>query len=640
MKRNFIKLSAYFTLVTSFAMAQEQNLSKTIQEIVISDTKFAQSKEKSGKIIEKITAKDLENKKGQSLANVLSQVAGVEVNGNQSGTGKNLAYYIRGGRSRQVLIVIDGVPVTDASGIGLQYDLRLLPVEQIESIEIMKGAASTLYGSGAATGLINISLKKAVKKEIEGTAYINLGTQNVANQTKTSAQDFNQGFSVNGTKGRFSYLTSLNSTETKGISEAAGTNFETDNFSRVNIMQKIGVDFNSKINFQAFANYDRLKSAFDGGSFSDEVANISFSEQFRVGFTTKYKYVKGELNFVTGYTNLERKYDTYSSWTSSDDYSYYKSRSLNADLFNKYNFSKQVFLILGTQFQFMDMLEESAFESITNTQANFNVFDPYATLVYYSNFGLNINTGARINNHNVYGNYTTFNFNPSFNFKTMPLKLISSYSTAYITPSLYQMYSPYGNLTLKPEENTTIEAGFETNLFQNKISFNAVGFYREEENSYDFFTDEVTYESKYINNSSQVIAKGVETNLGFNPVSYLSINGNYTFTQVAEAQSKLIPKHKVNVSLDVDLSKKIHWNTQYQYVESRNDAFFDSNTFATVNTVLASYQILNSNISYEVLPNRLSVFTAVTNILDEDFYENIGYSARGRNFKLGINLKF
>jgi vitamin B12 transporter len=640
MKRNFIKLSAYFTLVTSFAMAQEQNLSKTIQEIVISDTKFAQSKEKSGKIIEKITAKDLENKKGQSLANVLSQVAGVEVNGNQSGTGKNLAYYIRGGRSRQVLIVIDGVPVTDASGIGLQYDLRLLPVEQIESIEIMKGAASTLYGSGAATGLINISLKKAVKKEIEGIAYINLGTQNVANQTKTSAQDFNQGFSVNGTKGRFSYLTSLNSTETKGISEAAGTNFETDNFSRVNIMQKIGVDFNSKINFQAFANYDRLKSAFDGGSFSDEVANISFSEQFRVGFTTKYKYVNGELNFVTGYTNLERKYDTYSSWTSSVDYSYYKSRSLNADLFNKYNFSKQVFLILGTQFQFMDMQEESAYESITNTQANFNVFDPYATLVYYSNFGLNINTGARINNHNVYGNYTTFNFNPSFNFKTMPLKLISSYSTAYITPSLYQLYSPYGNLTLKPEENTTIEAGFETNLFQNKITFNAVGFYREEENSYDFFTDEVTYESKYINNSSQVIAKGVETNLGLKPVSYLSINGNYTFTQVAEAQSKLIPKHKVNVSFDVDLTKKMHWNTQYQYVESRNDAFFDSNTFATVNTVLASYQILNSNISYEVLPNRLSVFTAVTNILDKDFYENIGYSARGRNFKLGINLKF
>lgn len=640
MKLNFIKLSAYFTLVTSFAMAQDQNLSKTIEEIVISDTKFAQSKEKSGKIIEKITAKDLENKKGQSLANVLSQVAGVEVNGGQSGTGKNLAYYIRGGRSRQVLIVIDGVPVTDASGIGFQYDLRLLPVEQIESIEIMKGAASTLYGSGAATGLINITLKKAVKKEIEGTAYINLGTQNVPNQRKTSAQDFNQGFSVNGTKGRFSYLTSLNSSETKGISEAAGTNFEPDYFSRVNALQKIGIQFNSKFSMQAYTNYDRLKSSFDGGNFSDETANISLSEQFRVGFTPKYKYANGELNLVTGFTNLERQYDTYSTWTSNVEESYYKSRSVSVDLFNKYNFSKAFFLILGTQFQFMDIQEETSYENILNSNANFNVIDPYATAVYYSNFGLNINAGARLNKHNVYGNHTTFNFNPSFSFKKTPLRLISSYSTAYITPSLYQLFSLYGNLKLKPEENTTIEVGFETILLNKKITINTVGFYREEENSYDFFTDLTTYESKYINNSNVVIAKGMETTLSIKPISYFSINGNYTFTQVAEAQSKLIPKHKVNFSFDVDLSKKIHWNTQYQYVESRNDAYFDSSTFATINTVLGSYQVVNTNLSMDVLPNRLAIFTAVSNILDKDFYENIGYSVRGRNFKLGINFKF
>lgn len=627
-------------LVTSFAMAQDQNLSKTIEEVVISDTKFAQSKEKSGKIIEKITAKDLENKKGQSLAAVLSQVAGVEVAGSQSGTGKNLEYYIRGGRSRQVLIVIDGVPVTDASGIGFQYDLRLLPVEQIESIEIMKGAASTLYGSGAATGLINITLKKASKKEIEGSAYMNLGTQNVPNQRKTSAQDFNQGFSVNGTKGSVSYFTSLNSTENKGISEASGTDFETDYFSRVNAQQKIGIQFNSKFSLQAFTNYDRLKSSFDGGNFSDEKANISLSEQFRVGFTPKYKYANGELNFVTGFTNLERHYDTYSSWTSGVNHSYYKSRSVNVDIFNKYNFSKTFFLILGTQFQFMDMQEASVYENISNSEANFNVIDPYATAVYYSDFGLNINAGARLNKHNVYGNHTTFNFNPSYGFKKIPLRIISSYSTAYITPSLYQLFSPYGNLKLKPEENTTIEAGFETFLLNKKITLNTVGFYREEENSYDFFTDLTTYESQYINNSNVVIAKGMETTLVIKPNSYISVNGNYTFTQVAEAQSKLIPKHKVNFSFNVDFTKKIHWNAQYQYVAARNDAFFDSNTFETIKTTLGSYQLINTNFSIDVLPNRLSIFTAVTNILDKDFYENIGYSVRGRNFKLGLNFKF
>lgn len=621
-------------------MAQEQDSTKTIQEVVISDTKFAQSKEKSGKIIEKITAKDLENRKGQSLANVLSQVAGVEVNGNNSGTGKNLEYYIRGGRSRQVLIVIDGVPVTDASGIGLQYDLRLLPVDQIESIEIMKGAASTLYGSGAATGVINVTLKKSAKKDIEGTAYINVGTQNIANQTKTSAQDFNQGFSVNGTKGKVSYLTALNSTETKGISEASGIDFETDYLSRVNALQKLGVKFNSKLSLDAFVNYDRLKSSFDGGNFEDEIANISLSEQFRVGFSPKYKYANGELNLVTGFTNLERYYDTYSSWTSTVNNSYYKSRSFNADLFNKYNFSKQLFLILGTQFQFMDMEEETVYENISNKQANFNVIDPYATVVYNSSFGLNVNAGARLNMHDIYGNHTTFNVNPSYNFEKLPLKLISSYSTAYITPSLYQLYSPYGNLNLKPEENTTIEAGFETTLLDKKITLNTVGFYREELNRYEFFTDMTTFESKYVNNYNLVIAKGVETSLIYKPFSYLSINGNYTFTQVAEAQSRLIPKHKANVSVAVDVTKRVHWNAQYQYVEARNDAFFDMNTFTTVNTVLATYQLVNSNISFDVLPNKLSIFGAVTNILDEEFVENIGYSTRGRNFKLGLNLKF
>ena len=640
MKTNFIKLSAFFTLVSSFAMAQEQDSTKTIQEVVISDTKFAQSKEKSGKIIEKITAKDLENRKGQSLANVLSQVAGVEVNGNNSGTGKNLEYYIRGGRSRQVLIVIDGVPVTDASGIGLQYDLRLLPVDQIESIEIMKGAASTLYGSGAATGVINVTLKKSAKKDIEGTAYINVGTQNIANQTKTSAQDFNQGFSVNGTKGKVSYLTALNSTETKGISEASGIDFETDYLSRVNALQKLGVKFNSKLSLDAFVNYDRLKSSFDGGNFEDEIANISLSEQFRVGFSPKYKYANGELNLVTGFTNLERYYDTYSSWTSTVNNSYYKSRSFNADLFNKYNFSKQLFLILGTQFQFMDMEEETVYENISNKQANFNVIDPYATVVYNSSFGLNVNAGARLNIHDIYGNHTTFNVNPSYNFEKLPLKLISSYSTAYITPSLYQLYSPYGNLNLKPEENTTIEAGFETTLLDKKITLNTVGFYREELNRYEFFTDMTTFESKYVNNYNLVIAKGVETSLVYKPFSYLAINGNYTFTQVAEAQSRLIPKHKANVSVAVDVTKRVHWNAQYQYVEARNDAFFDMNTFTTVNTVLATYQLVNSNISFDVLPNKLSIFGAVTNILDEEFVENIGYSTRGRNFKLGLNLKF
>jgi hypothetical protein len=79
---------------------------------------------KSGKVITKITTEDLRNKPGQSIATILNTVAGVEINGSQSAAGKNLGYYLRGGKNSQVLILIDGIPVNDASGISMEYDLQ------------------------------------------------------------------------------------------------------------------------------------------------------------------------------------------------------------------------------------------------------------------------------------------------------------------------------------------------------------------------------------------------------------------------------------------------------------------------------------------------------------------------------------
>ena len=319
MNQKFRYCTAILALWGTCAMAQQDTIS--LKEVVISDTKFEQSKEKSGKIIEKITAEDLARNIGQSVATILSQAVGLEVNGNQSANGKNLSYFIRGGRNRQVLIVIDGIPMTDASGINLEYDLRLLPAEQVESIEIMKGAASTLYGTGAASGVINITLKKAAKKEIAGNAYMHLGTQNTSENFKGNPQDFNQGFGLNGTLDKVDYYASLNSTETKGISQAAGENFEEDRFSRVNALAKIGVQATSKLKLDFFGNYDRMKTDYDGPfdnvNNPDVLENVSLSEQFRFGFNPKYKYKKGEFILNSGFTLLERSYDEFSSFSGA-----------------------------------------------------------------------------------------------------------------------------------------------------------------------------------------------------------------------------------------------------------------------------------------------------------------------------------
>jgi vitamin B12 transporter len=644
-----VRAAAFAALLSTCAYAQVKDSVKVnaLDEVVVSDTKFALHQEKSGKVISLITAKELEKKSGQNLATVLSQIAGVEINGNQSANGKNLGYYIRGGKNRQVLILIDGIPVTDASGISLEYDLRLLPVEQIEKIEVMKGAASTLYGTGAATGIISITLKKGTQKTLQSKAYMSIGSNNTSDNHKYNGQDFNQGFSINGNASKINYFAGFNSTETKGMSQIAAPSsavaYEPDSFSRQNLIAKIGIKTSDKLSLDFFGTYDHIQNnfdfAFDNTGNYDTPINTTASKQFRVGCTPKYKYKNGELNINSSLVKVTREYAEFNTYTATTEHALYNSRSAVVDAFNKYKFGTQFFVVIGAEFQFHDMATSTPYSVLEREKTKFNMVDPYATLVYTSNFGLNINAGSRLNQHSEYGNHWVYNFNPSYNFKTtFPLKVLASYSTAYITPSLYQLYSEYGNTSLTPEESSTIEAGFETELWNNKLKLNAVGFYRDESNSFGFFYDSTTFESYYINLDGKNKAKGVETEVTFTITPAIQFKGNYTFTQVDKAIDRLIPKHKANATLNYQATPRTFVDLSYQYFDARNDAFFDGNTYLTVPLKLGAYQLLNATAKYELIKNRMTVFGAVTNIFNTDFVENIGYATRGRNFKIGLTI--
>ncbi|MEL1241331.1 TonB-dependent receptor plug domain-containing protein [Flavobacterium flavipallidum] len=639
MNKKIVRISALIVMISTSVLAQKKGLvlsgSNELEEVVISDSKFALPKEKSGKVIVKITAEDLKKRPGQSIASVLSTVAGVEVNGNQSSAGKNQSYYIRGGRNRQTLILIDGIPLTDASGINFDYDLRLIPVDQVESIEIMKGAASTLYGTGAATGVINITLKKAAKKAIAGNVYMNVGTQTTAKDKDYSAQEYNQGFSFNGKTEKFNYFASLNSTETTGISEAKAPNnekFEDDSFSRVNGLVKLGFTPTKKLSLDFFANYDRLKNDFDYGAFADDANNYGKSEQYRVGFSPKYKYNKGELVVNTAANLMNRDLFQYGGLTK------YKSRNVSADAFNKYQILSDLFVVTGAQFQFFDMSIHDLYTNITNEMATFNLIDPYVTAVYNSNFGLNINAGARLNIHSKYGNHIVYNINPSYQFEKLPLKIISSYSTAYIAPSLYQLYASYGgNVNLDAEENSTVEAGFEVAFLNKKLVLNSIAFYRQEKSA-------IEYGTAYFNADGKYNSKGIETSFSYAINNKVNLNANYTFTQT---EDKIVnntfpdiranlynPKHKVNAAVDYQFVPRAFVGVSYQYLDKR-DGFVG---YPPVVSVMDSYQLVNATAKYELIKNRMTVFASATNIFNVDFIEVLGYNTRGRNFKLGLNI--
>ena len=160
------------SLEISIAQETKQEEREELDEIVI-DSRFKIKKENSGKIVHKITPAVIEQNKAKTVVDLINRVSGIEINGNTSVFGQNLGYFVRGGRSNEVLIMIDGVAVVNP--LQNSFDLRFIDLDQVESIEISKGASSILYGSGAATAVIDIRMKKASEGAFNGIIETFLG---------------------------------------------------------------------------------------------------------------------------------------------------------------------------------------------------------------------------------------------------------------------------------------------------------------------------------------------------------------------------------------------------------------------------------------------------------------------------------
>lgn len=621
-------------LATSFLNAQEQTEKlEKLDEVVVVATKFATEKEKVGKIIYQITAADLENMQGKTVVDVLNNLAGVQIKGTNTAPGEVKSVYVRGGRSHQTLVLIDGVPLTDPSGINSAFDLRLLTLNQVESIEVMNGAASTLYGSGAASGVISITLKKASKKAISANYQTSIGTSNSVNDSNFDMRDINQNVSLNGTLNKFNYLVSANSSISSGMSaasdEMSDVKFEDDKFQATNTYIRLGYDISEKVNITLFNNFDRDVYDYDAGAYQDSDINNGVNEQVRFGLTSDFKYTKGSLKLIASYNKNNRTLNSFSSWTNTINHSEYAGESLNIDLVNEYKFNNAFKLIAGLNYQDFNNETTTPWAEINPDLATYNMVDPYATLVYNSKSGFNINAGARLNIHSSYGEHLVYNINPSYNVNE-DLRVLASYSTAFITPSTYQLFSQYGNQDLNPEEDMNIEAGFEYKMAK-ALDLNAVFFYREMENMI-ILPDFVTYQ----NSEETINAKGVEAELKIDAAKVVDFGLGYTYTYKS-SDIDYIPKHKITALAESSSIKNTYLSLQLTNTSTRT--YYDK--WGTGDTIeLDAYTLLDFYGSYSIIKNTLSVFGQVNNIFNTDYVEVIGYTTKGTNFKIGLDFRF
>ena len=309
---------------------------------------------------------------------------------------------------------------------------------------------------------------------------------------------------------------------------------------------------------------------------------------------------------------------------------------------NKYEFTKNFQLITGINYQKHENESISDFGNIDPDLANFNVVDPYVSAVYITDFGLSINAGGRLNIHSNYGNNFVYDTNLAFgivNNETINLKLISSYSTAFIAPSLYQLFSDYGATNLAPETNRTFEFGFESKLGQ-QWGLSAVYYNRVEENKVIFLNLPTPPYGIYANALETIDVSGIEADVTFTISKELTTTVGYAFVDKT-SDIDYIPKNKLTASFVANPVKNLAISTMFKNVGERSlfDAY-GSFGEAGKDVILPSYSVLDMNVNYKVLEGKVLLFGSITNLLNEDYEETIGFNTRGRNFKMGIRIQF
>lgn len=615
--KKYVFAAGVLACFSGFAQQQPEELS----EVVVTDSKTPLKRENSGKAVVKITQEELKQNPGKSLAEIINTVSGMEINGSRSNAGQNLSYYVRGGNNRQVLVVIDGVQMSDPSQIANDYDLRLLDVNTIESIEIIKGAASTLYGSGAAAAVINITTKKASENSIHASVTSVTGTNEAQDDRDFTLADFRNNINVSGSLDKFTYQVGFGHQKTDGLSAVEGT--ESDPFSRQNYNAKVGYGLSQNLNVGIYADYETYDAAYDNSFPLEDADFVATSEQKRIGLTSDFGYNNGKIVLNAAYNTIDRAFE--SNYPSA-----YEADSYVLDVYNRYAFGEQFYTVLG--FNYVEGRTEYG-EQKSSTNA-----DPYANVVYVSDFGLNVNAGARLNNHSDYGSHAVYNLNPSYRFEINDgyVKFFGSYATSYIAPSLSQLYGPYGaNPELEPEEDRTIEGGVELNKGIFRVSANY--FNRLEQNYINYVTiDFDTYEALYLNVDEDFTVSGVEAEAEINPTDWLRFRANYTFVESLDRQGLRIPKHKANAILGIDLDKKSFAQVSYQYTGSRTDADFVNGG----NVELDAFNLVDLYVSRKILEDKVNIFWGFSNIFNEQYTELVGYTTKGRNFRFGFNMEF
>lgn len=646
MKKHFFVLAA---VIISNQLIAQDTARLQLDEVVVTANKYEQKQSTTGKVLNIISRQQLERSGGKTLCEVLNTLPGLTMIGANNVLGTNQNISIRGASAGNVLLLIDGIPVNDPSAITNYYDLNFINIDQVERIEVLKGGQSTLYGSDAVAGAINVILKKADKK-ITVFGGVTGGSYNTLKESiGFGGQQKNTHFSINYTH-----------QSSDGFSAATDKNkvggFDNDGFKQhaLNGRFEFSPAKNLKINFTG--TYNNYFADLDAAAFTDEKDYTVKNDNKQLGASAVYTLKKTTIHLNYNFNHVIRRYNDDSLYQSSPYSKFarssYTGRSQFAELYGNWKINNFE-LLIGADYRWNNTDQwywsTGAFGPYAPPalHAEMKQVSPYLTLAYNQDNGFGAEIGGRYNDHSVYGNNVSFNFNPFFVIKDKA-KLFANIYSAFKTPTLYQLYDQsIGNSSLTPEKSTVAEAGVEF-LSLKKLNARVVGFYRQAKDAILYTFNPSTFAGKYLNASKQT-NYGIELEGGF-AHKKVSITANYTYTNgkttaafdgTGAPLSKdttyynlyRIPKHTIHIDFGVQATPTI-----YCSIKSRSASKREEYVYGAAAETLKAYVVFDVYGEYK-MGKETRLFLEINNIAGNKYVDILGYNNRGFNFNTGINFR-
>ncbi len=634
------KITLLACMLTGTALFAQQD-TVTLNEVVVTANKLEQKQSTTGKVITVITKQQIEKSGGKTVAQLLNEQAGITINGAFNNAGSVQTVYTRGASPGRTLILMDGIPLNDPSTITTDFDLNFFSVNDVERIEVCKGPQSTLYGSDAIAGVINIiTVKKDTNKPFNIKATLsqgNLGT------SKNNVQ-------VYGKTHKLTYTARYARLFTNGFSSAYDStgikNYDKDRYDGAVTSGQLFYQATNHLAFKAFLMYSQYKAGIDAGVFNDDRDYNINNKSLITG--TGFQYRKGKLA-VTGnyqYSELTRNYrndSLHKTNTWFEDNTYF-GKSQFVELYASANLGRGFTLLAGTDYRYnsynQNYISVSAFGPYKSQFRDTSLFQTalYASVIFNSpDKKFNVELGGRFNDHSRYGNNSTYTFNPSYSFNDQ-FRVFGSISSGFKAPSLYQLSL---NSKLNAEKSVNHEAG--VSFQQKQFSTRLVYFNRNIRNGIDY--NYITY--SYFNYVKQVV-NGLEWELAAK-LGKAGFSANYTLLLSEEiTQNRLTtkdtvtynyllrrPKHHINLGANIDLCKGLNVAITGKYVSSR----FDIGGYRRADVSLPSYFIVGASADY-VLNQQVKFFADAQNITGKKFFDARGFNAIPFLFNAGVTFNW